>query len=97
MLELHNIFGRHILLRGLRTLPVVAVGAIVTAVTVLAIPIALFLDVTITLAVGLRVSCCKWAFRKSWGIPVGAAGTVARVATVAVIVAVAVTPVVLTR
>lgn len=63
MLELHNIFGRHILLRDLRTLPVVAVGAIVAAVTVLAIPIALVLDVTVTLAVGLRVSCCKWAFR----------------------------------
>lgn len=57
MLELHSIFGRHVLLRGLRTLPVVAVGAIVAAVTVLAIPIALVLDITITLAVGLRVSC----------------------------------------
>jgi len=51
MLELHDIFGGHVLLRGLRTLPVIAVGAIVAAVTVLAIPIAVVLDVTVTLAV----------------------------------------------
>ena len=57
VLELHDVVCRHVIQGGFRTLPVVTIGAIVSAVTVLTVPIAFVLDIPVPFTVGLRVSC----------------------------------------